>query len=215
MSDHGFARCDGEFEVIGEDLNMSTMGIVQMTLAEPWKAPDISRELALLDAHYQNSMKNKEDKQMLAIGTKVIVRTCNDYNGRYTGKIGIVCKHWNKSKRVGVTLDGIKNPDSKEGVFWFSENSVMLYKQPTTMLNPGNVKSVIFSSDKTIVLWDDGTKTIVTCGEGDSFDPYAGFCAAVTKKVFGTTSCVKRIIKQNSKTVPVKVKKTNTSNKEG
>lgn len=86
MSDHGFTRCDGEFEVIGEDLNMSTMGIVQMTLAELWKAPDISRELALLDAHYQNSMKNKEDKQMLAIGTKVIVRTCNDYNGRYTGR---------------------------------------------------------------------------------------------------------------------------------
>lgn len=165
MSDHGFTRCDGEFEVIGEDLNMSTMGIVQMTLAELWKAPDISRELALLDAHYQNSMKNKEDKQMLAIGTKVIVRTCNDYNGRYTGKIGTVCKHWNKSKRVGVTLDGIKNPDSKEGVFWFAENSVMLYKQPTTMLNPGNVKSVIFSGDKTIILWDDGTKTIVTCGE--------------------------------------------------
>lgn len=112
-------------------------------------------------------------------------------------------------------MDGIKNPDSKEGVFWFAENSIMLYKQPTTMLNPGNVKSVIFSGDKTIILWDDGTKTIVTCGEGDSFDPYAGFCAAVTKKVFGTTSCVKRIIKQNSKTVPVKVKKTNTSDKEG
>lgn len=35
MSDYGFARCDGEFEVIGEDLNMSTMGIVQMTQAEP------------------------------------------------------------------------------------------------------------------------------------------------------------------------------------
>lgn len=78
----------------------------------------------------------------------------------------------------------------------------MLYKQPTTMLNPGNVKSVIFSGDKTIILWDDGTKTIVTCGEGDSFDPYAGFCAAVTKKVFSTTSCVKRIIKQNSKKHP-------------
>lgn len=44
MSDYGFARCDGEFEVIGEDLNMSTMGIVQMTQAEPWKAPRVEAQ---------------------------------------------------------------------------------------------------------------------------------------------------------------------------
>ncbi len=214
MSDHGFTRCDGEFETIGEDLNMSTMGIIQITQAQPWKPPDISRELALLDAHYQNSIKAKEDKHMLPIGTKVIVRTCNDYNGRHCGRIGTVRKHYLKTKKTGVMFDGIKNPDSTDGVFWFSDENLTPYEKPTTMMVDADVKNVIFSGSKTIVLWSDGTKTIVGCGEGDSFDSYAGFCAAVTKKVFGTTTCAKRILERSSKNIPTKAKEDTTSNEE-
>lgn len=29
MNNHGFTRCDSEFETIGEDLDMSTMGIAK------------------------------------------------------------------------------------------------------------------------------------------------------------------------------------------
>ena len=61
---------------------------------------------------------------------------------------------------------------------------------------------------KTIVLWADGTKTISTCGESDTFDPYAGFCAAVAKKVFGSTGAAKRILKNVSKITPAKKEKT-------
>ena len=68
------------------------------------------------------------------------------------------------------------------------------------MLNADNVKKVIFSGNKTIVLWDDGTKTIATCGEGDNFDPYAGFCAAVVMRVFGSTSTAKRALKKANNT---------------
>ena len=57
-----------------------------------------------------------------------------------------------------------------------------------------NVKKVIFNGPKTIVIWADGSKTIASCEEGDEFDPYAGFCAAVTKKVFGSTSAAKKIL---------------------
>lgn len=55
---------------------------------------------------------------------------------------------------------------------------------------------VIFNGGKTIILWSDGTKTIATCGEGDSFDPYTGFCAAVVKRVFGSTGTAKRALKK-------------------
>ena len=61
------------------------------------------------------------------------------------------------------------------------------------------VKQVIFSGPKTIVFWIDGTKTIVSCGEGDSNDPYAGFCAAVTKRVFGSTSQAKKVLERTRK----------------
>lgn len=208
MSDHGFARCDGEFESIGEDLDMSTMGILYQAERPTPLQTDISRELALLEAHYKKSIKAKEDKHMLPIGTKVIVRTCNDYNGRYSGRVGTVRKQYLKTKRTGVMFDGIKNPDSKEGLFWFSDESLTPYDKPTTAMVAEDVKNVIFSGNKTIVLWSDGTKTIVTCGADDIFDPYAGFCAAVTKKVFGTTSIVKRILKTTAKEQPSKSKKS-------
>lgn len=61
------------------------------------------------------------------------------------------------------------------------------------------VKQVIFSGPKTIVFWLDETKTIVSCGEGDNNDPYAGFCAAVTKRVFGSTSQAKKVLARTRK----------------
>lgn len=111
---HGMIRCDDEFEAVDQDLDMSTMGIVQGN--RPYVMPDISRELALLDARLQESIKNKEDKHMLSIGTKVIVRTCDDYHGRHCGRVGTVCKHFAKDRRVGVMFDDIKNPASKDAL---------------------------------------------------------------------------------------------------
>lgn len=62
-----------------------------------------------------------------------------------------------------------------------------------------DVKKIIFSGPKTIVLWSDGTKTIVSMGKDEPrFDPEAAFCAAYTKKMFGTSSKIKRVIAEKS-----------------
>lgn len=62
-----------------------------------------------------------------------------------------------------------------------------------------DVKKIIFSGPKTIVLWTDGTKTIVSMSKDElRFDPGAAFCAAYTKKMFGTNSKIKRVIKEKS-----------------
>ena len=62
-----------------------------------------------------------------------------------------------------------------------------------------DVKKIIFSGPKTIVLWSDGTKTIVSMSKDETnFDPEAAFCAAYTKKMFGTNSKIKRVIKEKS-----------------
>ena len=61
---------------------------------------------------------------------------------------------------------------------------------------PG-VECVIYSSNKTIIIWADKTKTIVSCGEGDVYDVYVGFCAAVCKKLFGSTSMAKKILRKS------------------
>ena len=145
---------------------------------------------------------------MISFGTKVAVLPGTSYGGRFAGHTGTVCKWHRETNKIGVYLDGVRNPESKEGGFWFPEEQLSIIRpyhdrneilwwmrSPySSMGETLNVKKVIFNEPKTIVIWADGSKTIASCGEGDEFDPYAGFCAAVTKKVFGSTSAVKKIL---------------------
>lgn len=47
------------------------------------------------------------------------------------------------------------------------------------------VKRVIFNDPATIILWKDGTKTVVKCQNGEAFDPEKGFALAYLKKLLG------------------------------
>lgn len=47
------------------------------------------------------------------------------------------------------------------------------------------IKNVVFNDPATIVFWNDGTKTVVKCGENDKFDPEKGLVMAIAKKAFG------------------------------
>ena len=47
------------------------------------------------------------------------------------------------------------------------------------------IKNVIFNDPATIVFWNDGTKTVVKCQPGDSFDPEKGLAMAIVKKEYG------------------------------
>ena len=55
---------------------------------------------------------------------------------------------------------------------------------PTNKTNP-SIKDVIFNNPATIVFWSDGTKTVVKCQEGDTYDPEKGLTMAIAKKFFG------------------------------
>lgn len=46
------------------------------------------------------------------------------------------------------------------------------------------IKKVIFNDPYTIVLWNDGTKTVVKCGKDDVFDPEKGLAMAISKYFF-------------------------------
>ena len=57
------------------------------------------------------------------------------------------------------------------------------------------IKRVVFSDRKTIILWNDGSKTMVSCAEGEQLDPYMGFCAAFTKGFFESKHQVEKMVK--------------------
>lgn len=49
-------------------------------------------------------------------------------------------------------------------------------------------KQVIFNKPATIVLWQDGTKTVVKCDERDEYDPKYGMALCFMKKALGNRS---------------------------
>jgi len=48
------------------------------------------------------------------------------------------------------------------------------------------IERVIFHEPATIVFWNDGTKTVVKCMEGELFDEEKGIAMAFMKKLYGT-----------------------------
>ena len=47
------------------------------------------------------------------------------------------------------------------------------------------IKKVIFNYPATIVLWSDGSKTVVKCQDGEIYDPEKGLAMAISKKALG------------------------------
>lgn len=50
------------------------------------------------------------------------------------------------------------------------------------------IKKVICNPPATIILWEDGSKTVVKCCEADIYDSEKGFAMAVIKKLCGNDS---------------------------
>lgn len=63
-----------------------------------------------------------------------------------------------------------------------------LYKNRTDytrFYNQFEIKNVIFNPPASIVFWQDGTKTVVKCGEHDIYDPEKGIAMAIAKRALG------------------------------
>ena len=48
------------------------------------------------------------------------------------------------------------------------------------------IKKVIFNGPATIVIWVDGSKTVVKCAEGDGYSKFSGLAIAMCKRMYGT-----------------------------
>lgn len=68
------------------------------------------------------------------------------------------------------------------------------YDNIVTTKHIPEVKSIHFDKKFTTVTWMDNTTTRVGCMLGDEFNKYEAFCAALAKKIFGSTSKVKHIV---------------------
>lgn len=62
-----------------------------------------------------------------------------------------------------------------------------------------SIRKVIFNDPATVVLWSDGTKTVVKCGPEDTFDMEKGLAMAIVKKMAGNDNRFHKVFKQYPK----------------
>lgn len=132
-----------------------------------------------------------------------------------------------KETNAKMTFRKLKG-DSKQTMPTFNLNQDM----PKFASIVAEIDRVIFNDPATIILWKSWhheirkdangidikvpvkDKTIVKCAPGEEFNKYNGFCAAVTKYVFGTNSEICRIIKNaQDDSVKKEIKKKNEETK--
>lgn len=133
-------------------------------------------------------------------------------NGMKKGMTVVVIEHPNKRGwrgtieafdynhlRVGVRFS------AREELTWFAPSNLRIEYQHVSFTHSTDginwtfgasyqPKKVIYdeAAGVTVVLWMDGTKTIVRAAEGEEHDAYLGYCIALAKKMHGTNSALKR-----------------------
>lgn len=67
---------------------------------------------------------------------------------------------------------------------------------PPFVKSEPKIKKVIFNKPATIVLWADGTKTVVNCQDGDTYDKEKGIALCFRKKIMNNKGNYNNIIKE-------------------
>ena len=109
----------------------------------------------------------------------------------------------NITANTSIVTDGIltctqcaeEKKDSTNSYWDFFNDMYRLLFSEKNSVTPTRI---IRSGIATIVLWEDGTKTIVKRSDDTEDDPYAAFCIALAKKIYGSNSAVKRIIERKT-----------------
>lgn len=74
-----------------------------------------------------------------------------------------------------------------------------------------NIKKVIFNPPATIVLWEDGKKTVVKCNPEDKYDKLVGLLLCIAKYAFGNTGKYNRELDKWCPEEPVEAECNNKS----
>ena len=86
--------------------------------------------------------------------------------------------------------------EAKEAMERAEEESKLLQAQLQNKHLRAMVKKVIFSGDRTIIMWNDGTKTVTQCHEFDVYDKEKGVLACMAKKLYENTNLFNEVIQE-------------------
>lgn len=104
---------------------------------------------------------------------------------------------------VSVNECDLKNDDHFIDAMRYCYNDILTVEKYVASMSdinvdiPGMIDRVIFNDPATIILWKDGSKTVVKKSDDDIWDPEKGFCMAIIKKLYGHTSFIKKFMEPN------------------
>lgn len=115
------------------------------------------------------------------------------------GDIGIRAIEESVEAMPGSPATGTLVMKVDPGKLLTKEDILNIVGKTSFAFNDYGVDRIIRNGPATIVIWKDGTKTIVKRSKGEKDDIYVAFCAALAKKLYGNNSKIKRML--NEKTV--------------
>lgn len=113
------------------------------------------------------------------------VEIVTDYNNDYTYS-------YYKPSRESYMKFKIEHKDNivyeiimedKMGEFTLGAISDIKFIYQLPKFDHKQIKDVIYNNPATIVLWKDGTKTVVKCQKGDTYNPELGLAMCIIKKM--------------------------------
>lgn len=92
-------------------------------------------------------------------------------------------------------MSGVTRYLTAEELRYIDHDEEILEKVMATISKP-QIKKVIFNNPATIVLWEDGTKTVVKRQKGERWDKEKGLAMAIVKKMYGNKGNYNDIFKK-------------------
>lgn len=105
----------------------------------------------------------------------------------------IECGDWTYTSPVIIVR---YTKDSPDGIALKTITKATLVEMPQKLID--KVKNVYFNEEKrtTVVVWNDGVKTKVKCGPGDTYNREAGLALCVMKRAFGNDGSYNELLKK-------------------
>lgn len=137
----------------------------------------------------KTSQPNKKEEKNMALEFRYLGIAQNALHDGSKGRSVFIRHRWENARNRDLVLkDGslycfIEDENEWKKITSFEFEKTVKYSSiPYGYLF---VDKVVFNDPATIVFWKDGSKTIVKCGEDESFDPEKGLAMAIAKKAFG------------------------------
>lgn len=112
--------------------------------------------------------------------------------------VGYICNHIEseliKMEEKDMEITWNYRKDLMDATSYAYEELMRLQKINTH--NPFDYEKVIFNDPATIVIWSDGTKTVVKCQPEDVFDPEKGLALCYMKKALANKGSFNRVLKR-------------------